>query len=131
MARTKMEVDALTEAIWNKVLESRAKVRETLKPKAQKLYNSKYKKLIKELDKLSAKMIKVTKQINNEIHEEGNASRGSLYKTWNSENDLVDKLVKKLAKAKPITKEDITREVILSQDTGSDLIIKNISKMFL
>ena len=117
MARTKMEVDAITTKVRNIILEVIDKRIKDKIPEAKKLFDKKLKGLYKE-------RISLDKKITLEAKKLGIAG------TYNSDKQAVDIIAERLAKIKYPNHGKIEMEVILAGDQGADVLIKNIVKMF-
>lgn len=132
MARTKYEIDALTDVIYTRVVELRDKklnsaafkrqVKEYVEDKGYfdslKLIESNRKEQMKLFDR-SQKIIKL---ISKQLRTQPIAVR--------TKEDVLLAAAQLLSGYTPVTKEQIANMIILNSDAGSEIVIKNIIKEY-
>ena len=117
MARTKMEVDALAEKVARELQKRNDEKVEAFKAKAKKIY-------LKELAPLEKQLTSLQKKRNAKL------KKLKLDYYYSNPETQISNLAMKLAKIKPVNHGDIYREIILAGDQGSDVLVKNLIKMF-
>lgn len=119
MARTKMEVEAITSKIKSAINAAQEKAAAQYKTKAKAVFKKELLPLYKAHEK-SAEKLK-----NYHIKHLGTGFNNTV-----SDDHAIDMIARKLAGVKKSSLEEIEREVILAGDAGVDVLVKKITQMF-
>lgn len=128
MGRTKYEIDALTDTILSEILKQQRKKLDAVKPKAKALYKSKYAPLLKKRTELEKKADAIAVKIKKDVYK---VSGKHYVPSSLTEERIVEQLSKEFAKLTFASRQEIENKVILAGDQGADILIKNITKMFI